>query len=171
MRFSLATLLHAVLLISTLSVVWAHRNSWHAVGLERELSTGGGNAYIVSPDSTRVINIFNDQNHCAIYARENYPRVQIHRHTIKQEVVTHAFFVDDETIMLGCGYAGKELSTRPLYQEYRRLYPEEWWGHFLRPELYAAAALFVALILRVRRARRERPRLSAAFDSEIHFEY
>lgn len=154
MRFSLATLLHAVLLISTLSVVWAHRNSWYAYGAPREISASGSN-YIVSPDISRVINIFNDQNYCAIYARENFPHTQIELHTIRQEVVTHAFFVDDETILLGSGYVDKTATHRPIYQEYRRRYPEWWWGHFLRPELYAGLALVLALILRAFRARRK----------------
>jgi len=155
MRFSLGTLLHGVLFISVLTVVWAHRHSWYAYGSPREISASGS-SYIVSPDSTRVINIFNDQSYCAIYARENYPRIQFELHAIPQAVVTHAFFVDDETILLGSGYADKGATHRPIYQEYRRRYPEWWWGHFLRPELYACAALFLALIIRFVRARRQK---------------
>jgi len=71
-------------------------------------------------------------------------------------MITSPDFIDDDTIsMLATFHPPGDLEAHQ-YRIYRRRFPEWWWGHFYRPEVWTSITLCVALLVRALRFRRRR---------------
>lgn len=158
MRYSLSTFLLSTLFIATLMGLWFRREPWAMQGrpvLLNRVSTPNEKS---SPDGTRVLRTTlweASEFAFRMYDFRNFPESNLRLFEFTGTVMGgDAYFVDDDTVLI-CAEAQGE---KTLFQTYRRRFPEWWWGHFFRPEAWAALLLFVALIVRARPGRKSSPR-------------
>jgi len=156
MRFSLATLLLLTLFAASLAAVWVGREPWvldlsdydaqsaKAKFPQRTDNHSSGE----SPDGKRSVwfdypGVGMEPPKFTVYDNESK--------AILYSTTTDAFFcrfLSDDAIL-----ATHQNGQVALF---RRRFPEWWWGHFYRPEVWASIALGVMLLLRAFRARRRK---------------
>jgi hypothetical protein len=156
MRFSLAMLILVVLWIGAAGAVWFEREPWRQVPMYFVLA----DSYQPMPrlDKANQREVFNSIQPSTIeFATDNPFRVltSIHYTTNGASSWIDVGFVDSDTILgveshvLGC----TEFKYSPLL--FHRRFPEWWWGHFYRPEVWLFIGLSGALLWRFARWRRK----------------
>lgn len=159
MRFSLATLVLLVLWIGSLMLVWAKREPWNLSGTREILSFDTVPEFPSSPDQTRTV--LWDCNYTGFFVCsksdkkgfDNYENL-LH-YTQTNRITGNLFpirFVDDDTLELR--RSPDEDNDKILLVTFHRRFPEWWWGHFYRPEVWLATALSGLLIWRAVKSRR-----------------
>ena len=150
MRFSLGTLMLVVLWTGTLMLVWFQREPWLRASTRNYARPKDENGNLqlrgfalreVSVDKRRRVEIhhrdeFPDCVAVVENSGSNEGRILWRRNGNFYDAV----FVDDDTLT---------IDNYLLMQTYRRRFPEWWWGHFYRPEVWCAIALSGVLIWRV----------------------
>ena len=153
MRFSLLTLVLGVLTAGSVMGCWMQSGAWikqstiqgmtWAEVKKKYFPTGvlGDD----SPDGTRTVSdaeapfIYNSQG-------DSFP---IFAFPERGE----AYFLDDDTVMVIPWLSWTE-ERFDEYSLWHRRYPEWWWGHFYRPEVWSALVFGVLLVLNIFRERR-----------------
>ena len=167
MRFSLATLVLLVLWIGAGMWVWAWRTPWSYSYSESraEFEKGVPERWFGScsyaPDGLRSLAL-------QITTTDVVRKLLIERHSGRKLFEfpckgNPCGFLDDNNCAFRTGTWNLEISPDDQYEVYSRHFPEWWWGHFYRPEVWLALGLSAALGWRAVRARkiktgREAPR-------------
>jgi hypothetical protein len=151
MRFSLGTLVLVVLLSGTLMLVWRQRDPW--VRYQPYVARRDPNNDIVPRVHRRTVSI-DALRRIEIHHRDEYPdcvtiveNAGLDEGRIIWQVNGNfydALFLDDDTLAL-------DDYTR--IRTFHRRFPEWWWGHFYRPEMWCAIVLSGALIFKFFRRR------------------
>ena len=160
MRFSLATLLLVVLWMGAAMAAWFWRQPWALSNIETEKSPykvpvkiDFPSYALHSPDGSRVFTV----------DYPNYFAGEIHNSSGKNTLL-YQFprdfgrgygFLDDDTVLFDNLTRAEYEASRNILAEdnhkyvlYRRRFPEWWWGHFYRLEVWLFAALSGILIWR-----------------------
>jgi hypothetical protein len=167
MRFSLATLLLVVFWIGAAMWTWTCRDPWQRLRDDKQpdptrfraVAELFPNLSDYSPDGTRIFAhaAFIEAKICDRNAVA-YPSIYVFPKDSGQSYG----FIDDNTIVRDnvtdaewheSGH-GSTRDHKYEYVLYRRRFPEWWWGHFYRPEVWLFAALSGVLIWRFVSARR-----------------
>jgi hypothetical protein len=164
MRFSLATLLLLVLWIGAGMWVWAWREPWRYDQTVSRIDFGryvppkwfeNGDQFdrrhFDSPDCERG---------CNVYVSRDYHYVIYDKHAARSlfefDGVRAAIgFLDDNNFAFRLGPWSEMLSPDDRCEIFYRRFPEWWWGHFYRPEVWLFIGLSAALLWRFVRWRRK----------------
>ena len=158
MRFSLATLLLVVLWIGAAMAVWTRREPWVEASVEKSIAQptldNSGNIILQTrpvPDPWRRI-IYDG----ATYVGDEHGLLWEFPYFNGEPQIPYGF-VDENTLKLW-----RMTSDRPSTQfaiaTYHRRFPEWWWGHFYRPEVWLFALLSGILVWRIGKTRMNRLR-------------
>jgi hypothetical protein len=152
MRFSLATLVLVILWLATSMLVLHWRDSWvfervvQENVLESELQYSKDKMWHWNaPDGLR--HVIYDGN---TYVADRYSAPLFVFKYVENQPQWPGKFIDDVTLRLYRIMPSKKFAE----VEYHRRFPEWWWGHFYRPEVWAFIALSGVLLWRAVRARR-----------------
>ena len=148
MRFSLATLVLLVLWIGALMAVWVRREPWICV-VENEARLNQ-NLTRIAPDSLRYSYL--EPSSILIGEPTTTEPVFLARLYPSKGPIRWGFTTDDEYIAV---YFNTNRAGVPFVSIYHRRFPEWWWGHFYRPEVWLAIALSGLLIWRAIKSRRD----------------
>ena len=144
MRFSLATLVLLVLWIGALMAVWVRREPVWIIQYSAPMNIlvsapcydiGNRSVGISVTDEILITDSTNRKTLFSIHIK-NY--------------LNTAMFIDADTILFDYIGTDKQMTHGLLH----RRFPEWWWGHFYRPEVWLAIGLSVLLIWRAARSRR-----------------
>ena len=143
MRFSLATLVLLVLWIGALMLIVERRDPWL---IEKEASLLGERLATTAPDGRRL---YCDAD--ALFVADGPSLLWFKKifHTPDVRIL-RAQFLNDNTISFDYGEVGEPSSSGRAH----RRFPEWWWGHFYRPEVWLAITLSGLLIWRAAKSRR-----------------
>lgn len=156
MRFGMRSLFFGVFFAASLMAVWTLRHPWEISRVQSDLSYirpdfwfGSAWARFVSPDHTRYFDAHDGGT--AIYRFE--VNSQISERTFEESQLVWDFswakdnpgwpigFIDDNTFVFDrFGPESEELSSSK-YVVWRRRFPEWWWGHLYRPEIWISGLL------------------------------
>jgi hypothetical protein len=158
MRFTLTTLILLTLLLAALMAVWFRREPWTRD--PRSFSRDDIEALYpkhafrtvlidpkVAPDG-RFISMENQGDSRIYIVLKSGQRHLLYDFWTEQLLVRE--FIDNDTLLTNSIYS--EAPTP--YLLFHRRYPEEWWGHLYRPEVWATLLLSLTLAVRFVRARR-----------------
>jgi hypothetical protein len=160
MRFSLTTLVLLSLWSAAAMGVWFRREAWV---LERVESPGTGNIitehHELMPDGLRrlktqkevspyIASAFPSQDLFIVDERTNR---ELYRFEGRNKWFSKSGGVSDDTFSV-TGWS--DQAKRNFY--YRRRFPEWWWGHLYRPEVWVFAITTLALLYRALKAWRTR---------------
>lgn len=156
MRFSLATLLLIALLAASLMAVWFRREAWYLdpTWYSSEKIQAMNPFAGESPDGTRNAWLVHSGNPTFYGIQDTRDRFDKYIYLIVPEpdYVFHTpAFLDDNTIRLQVPYELLSRQNEPS-RLYRRRFPEWWWGHFYRPEVWACIVLGIGLLVRAWRS-------------------
>ena len=164
-RFSLATLLLVVLWIGAVMAVWTRRDAWYEI--KREVRTVNYQSRYedvrsifeelsgLSPDGTRILAPDYPKYEAAEIFSNAHPEICLYK--FHHAIGRGYGFLDDDTAIFEADYRtwsghGREFSY------YRRRFPEWWWGHFYRPEVWLFSVLSGMLVWRIGKAIRNKTR-------------
>ena len=150
MRYSLATLILVVLWIGSAMAVWTLREPWRKVGEFAVTSPQEFVPCVTAPDGRRLS--------VPGRARLGLDRVSIAAPgddgellwlspTLPRESRHCARFEGDDTLVVLSFDNPDRIDTA---SEWSRRFPEYWWGHCCRPEVYVFLAFTAALLLKAR---------------------
>lgn len=154
MRFSLATLLLLVLWLASAMWVWAWREPWvfarvvrNNVPQDEWMAWSDSPRNWAAPDGRRHLHF--DGN---TWISGVWPVYVVAYWDGEPQVPRE--FLDNDTVRL---YRVMGRSSLPIVDEveYRRRFPEWWWGHGCRPEVWVFTLLGGALLWRGVKARRQ----------------
>lgn len=160
MKFYLSTFLQAVLLLATLMAVWARWDAWRLD--PREFSREGVTAlyprhsFKAAPEDPkkapdgRFITMAN-RGDSKIYITLNSGSRYLLYDFWTEPLLVREFIGNDTLLVI----ATNTEAPKP-YRLFFRRHPEEWWGHFYRPEVWASIALFFSLVIHLVHARKQR---------------
>jgi len=159
MRFSLATLLLISLFIASLMAVWVLQEPWSKskefdrfeldqIGINFTLSQSS-----TSPDRTRRARVRSEDQCVQIVSNVIDESAKGTIYASLDGEVSGIDFVTDDLIVSD---TSPFRNGRTKYILHRRRFPEWWWGHFNRPEVWISIAFGLALIVRAVRSRRLR---------------
>jgi hypothetical protein len=147
MRFSLITLVLLVIWTGVLMAVWMWRVPWVLSDVARGDDDYEQQISFSTPDGLREIFFCN-------FTYVTNGEVELFRFPKgKYTYLIPVHLADNDTLVFR-GYTSK--TVKPPYDlvTFHRRFPEWWWGHFYRPEVWLAIALSGVLIWRGVRARR-----------------
>ena len=149
MRFSLATLVLLVLWIGALMAVWARREPWVFEHMSAGKSTAGA-GYAEAPDGVRCAQYYFATEETFVTLTDNIDyHLSSNFERVDGQVQLPVRFVDNDTLELL-----RENEGSNMIATYHRRFPEWWWGHFYRPEVWVAIALSGVQIWRLIKSRR-----------------
>ena len=154
MRFSLATLLLLVLWIGAAMAVWFWREPWQLCAPPVDISPNIKPR--VSPDEKRKLDKYSIiiQEYDGIEAWTDAK--VLWTATPVSGYIFPVGFIDNETI---CRATFEDGDKEPRgFVFFRRRFPEWWWGHFYRPEVWLFAVLSGVLVWRIGKTRMKRVR-------------
>lgn len=164
MRFSLVSLLLFTIWIGAALGVWFRREAWVLERFEpasdielnlKMLIIEDANPY-PSPDATRNVLTSNPFFHhfTGFQILEMPSEKGLYSHNcfpVVVDVSNPRFLTNDQIYIRG--FHSEDGYGRAYY---RRRFPEWWWGHFYRPEVWAFALITIALLVRGVQALRRR---------------
>lgn len=133
--FSLQALVLAACFAAAALAIYRNRQPWALVSTKSDKSIQWPERGCwKSPDKTREIRPCDDCSRCYVCA----PGLQsaLEPSNIEYGPPTDVNFVDDDTIQVLS--SDPESDFRAIVRTYKRRFPEWWWGHFYRPEVWAA---------------------------------
>jgi hypothetical protein len=160
MRFSLSTLLIIVFWLAAILLAWLWREPWVF-----DKITPAQPSFIteIAPDGRRMVsNRTFKFSVVEVVKRTDFTDMKRVLWTLDQDTFFEgrsliAFgFVDDDTIFCESFITGTPSPNNAEQLLFRRRFPEWWWGHFYRPEVWLAIALSGVLLVRASRAIRAR---------------
>ncbi len=178
--FSLSTLVLVVILVSFALYLYLHQSPWAPAGgtlNEKEFEALYPNWFaedvevrLQSPDKTRQFS--GGQHDWSIY--DSSTKKSIFDFTIRDYGSEIDFimgwaddstpihwacgFIDDNTCAMGFYPAKKSKSS--VVRIWKRRFPEWWWGHFYRPEVWVAVVFAAFICMKVSSAVRDRLRIT-----------
>jgi len=165
MRFSLGTLVLVVLFTASFVNLWfSPREPWflaEKLPFEAGIKFGVGRSR-VSPDGLRKLenlDVEDSGSRTFVCDMKGQSLQYIHANSVMWEDVSDSFFISDDCIIHAVEWTtdfGTVKKVPGVVRVFRRRFPEWWWGHFYRPEVWACLALGIALIVRAWRSRRRR---------------
>jgi hypothetical protein len=155
-NFSLQALILSVCFIAAIVAVWHNRTPWSLVSsISYEKYDWPERTNSSSPDGSRTIHIeqsFNNpSNSYELTIRDRAQTFSVPLFSRRSPEAAYDVwsvnFVDNDTVQfLTCDPVD---DFRARVRTYRRHYPELWWGHLLRPELWVAIVLGALLVWRI----------------------
>lgn len=144
-RFSLGTLVLLSLWCGAAMWVWRTREPWVFAGVERKADPGRERMLcrvIGSPDRRRLFVFEYSKPH-----EEGRPMIQIFdRPNTRQLIMQFPIEFDAKILDLEDEDTLKVWTNNDRVATYHRRFPEWWWGHFYRPELWVLVVLSMALV-------------------------
>lgn len=166
MRFSLITLLLISIWCGAALGVWFRREAWvfqRFEILEAPTTVTEGRELIkiprtdeklIAPDQIRYLRVLNPFDLSKFWIGDVHSHQAIYEHVCGDEVSwpsSNEFKSNDIIILKGFDSSGSFGLAH-----YRRRFPEWWWGHFYRPEVWAFGIMTLALFYRAVRTWRKR---------------
>lgn len=167
MRYSLGTLLLLVLWFALGMTVWMNRAPWKLRNSEAIQPESYSSHSAFSPDGTRIVHarawggelvvldvlpgVTPDEMMCLAYEK-NY-LYEFKEYGFPQNVK----FIDNDTIEFDTHLLATNDSPQ-VRVTFERRFPEWWWGHFFRVEVWFFVLTGIALLVRGIRSIRERKR-------------
>jgi len=149
MRFSLGTAILIFLWISTFALVWQRRHPWEVTTqIVKESNVFAHESTRIAPDKLRKLEEFPEdpEGHRlkVIDIRTNKVLYEFQGFwNDESEFSVGVQFIDDNRIH---AYLG--LPYFSIHKVLSRRFPEWWWGHFYRPEVWALIGLTLAIAWR-----------------------
>jgi hypothetical protein len=135
-RYSLRQLMLAYLTICGAMGVWFLNSPWKHVGIFPRASLPplpSGIDPSRSPDGTRQFAVYKCVDRMAMTILDKNGNDLF----VFPGSHTGSGFTDDDTIMRFYGnWPDEKIEPDDYYEVWRRRYPEWWWGHFYRPEVW-----------------------------------
>ena len=160
LQFHLSTAIILLFWVGSAIWVWTSRKPWVFASqrIEKTLEAKDINLAPVAPDERRMVVSHVDEgplNEFPVFDVQDFHNPELTVITLSQiDVNEHAEpirFLDNDTLEFAREVLTKdyELVHNVIYT-YKRRFPEWWWGHFYRPEVWlfillSAALLFVAI--------------------------
>lgn len=159
MRFSLTTLILLTLLLAALMAVWFRREPWtrdpRSFSRDEIEALYPKHAFRtvlidpkVAPDG-RMITMENQGDSRIYIVLKSGQRHLLYDFWTEQLLVRE--FINNDTLLTNSIYS----EAPSPYHLFHRRYPEVWWGHFYRPEVWLSLALLIALITHTLRSRKK----------------
>ena len=140
-NYSLLTLLIACATIAAGVSVWFRSSPWERVGVypraefDRFIQGKPWDDPSRTPDGTRKLVNRTQGYYCYLTILDNDGSVLFEF----PKGTTANGFIDDNTILnIGGPWRDDLIDPADEFEVYHRLYPEWWWGHFFRPEVWLA---------------------------------
>ena len=161
-QFSLQTALLAACLAASAMLVYLRREPWYASApiprheFKFEVppawwNSNEENGAWIAPDRLRQFHPFFEELDCYICDRriEDYHAQRLC--TLGSLPISTGGFLDNATFLAGHGPWPQDVDPQnnDVYVVWHRRFPEWWWGHFYRPEVWITIVLSGVLLLRI----------------------
>jgi hypothetical protein len=157
MRFSLSTLLIIVFWLAAILLAWLWREPWV---FDKKIQEVPRFVNPIAPDGLRTVTwgTFELSILEGVDYSDNKPVLWSFapNRRFKGRWIVPRGFVDDDAVVCDSFIAGSPSRENVEFLQFRRRFPEWWWGHFYRPEVWLAITLSAVLLVRASRAIRAR---------------
>jgi len=153
MRWSLRTQVVVVLFAGYLLVLWQWREPWQFHGSIKERQSFG----LISPDGGRILltglgHLSVQVAELGLFLEDDGAEMTLAVLRLHGNSLLKPSFIDDDTIV-AIAELNLPSTGAPQYVIFKRRFPEWWWGHFYRPEVWLLPLCLGLIVWTIRKDR------------------